>query len=152
MWWTAPAPGIDRVIVATVPFLQCMSPQLCRFSDAGRHDASHALGRPASEKRQGTKSREVEHRRCGGHYGDLAAGSGFGRLERSGCGDRFAAKHRRMRSERAIWAQREEIGRATGGESGAPMRAWALPAESRPGWRSSLRLLIGGDDLMTCRS
>src|SRR6266851_6833698 len=32
-----------------------------------RHDeAIHALRRPASEKRQGTKSREVGHRRCRG--------------------------------------------------------------------------------------
>ena len=39
-----------------------------------RHDdAIHALRRPASEKRQGTKSREVGHRRCRGRYGDLAA-------------------------------------------------------------------------------
>jgi hypothetical protein len=30
---------------------------LCRFSDAGNHEALHALIRPASEKRQGTKSR-----------------------------------------------------------------------------------------------
>jgi hypothetical protein len=34
---------------------------------AARHDGTmHALGRPASEKRQGTKSREMEHRRCRG--------------------------------------------------------------------------------------
>jgi len=32
-------------------------PELRRFSDAGTHDANHALWRPASEKRQGTKSR-----------------------------------------------------------------------------------------------
>src|SRR6266851_6346036 len=39
-----------------------------------RHDeAIHALRRPASEKRQGTKSREVGHRRCRGRYGDFAA-------------------------------------------------------------------------------
>jgi hypothetical protein len=39
-----------------------------------RHDeAIYALRRPASEKRQGTKSREVGHRRCRGRYGDLAA-------------------------------------------------------------------------------
>ena len=39
-----------------------------------RHDeAIHAVRRPASEKRQGTKSREVGHRRCRGRYGDLAA-------------------------------------------------------------------------------
>ena len=31
--------------------------RLRRFSDAGTHDTSHALRRPASEKRQGTKSR-----------------------------------------------------------------------------------------------
>ncbi|MGA7806436.1 tyrosine-type recombinase/integrase [Bradyrhizobium sp.] len=39
-----------------------------------RHDEPfHALWRPASKKRQGTKSREVEHRRCSGRYGDLMA-------------------------------------------------------------------------------
>ena len=31
----------------------------------------HALMRPASEKRQGTKSRSVVHRRCGGRYREL---------------------------------------------------------------------------------
>ena len=31
----------------------------------------HALRQPAAEKRQGTKSREVEHRRGSGRYGDL---------------------------------------------------------------------------------
>ena len=34
-----------------------MSRHLRRFSDAGTDDANHALRRPASEKRQGTKSR-----------------------------------------------------------------------------------------------
>src|SRR5450755_1157533 len=39
-----------------------------------RHDDPlHALWRPASKKRQGTKSREVGHRRCSGRYGDLMA-------------------------------------------------------------------------------
>jgi hypothetical protein len=36
-------------------------------------EAIDALRRPASEKRQGTKSREVGHRRCRGRYGDLTA-------------------------------------------------------------------------------
>jgi len=37
-----------------------------------RHDeAIHALRRPASEKRQGTKSREVGRQRSSGRYGDL---------------------------------------------------------------------------------
>jgi hypothetical protein len=35
-----------------------------------RHDDPlHALWRPASKKRQGTKSREVGHRRCSGRWG-----------------------------------------------------------------------------------
>jgi len=34
-------------------------------------DAICALMRPATEKRQGTKSREVGQRRCSGRYGDL---------------------------------------------------------------------------------
>jgi hypothetical protein len=33
----------------------------------------HALLRPASEKRQGTKSRKVGQLRCSGRYGDSAA-------------------------------------------------------------------------------
>jgi hypothetical protein len=46
---------------------------LCRFSDAGNGETVHALLRLASEKRQGTKSRSVGHRRCSGRYGDLTA-------------------------------------------------------------------------------
>jgi len=51
-----------------------------------------ALARkPASEKRQGTKSRWVMLRRCRGRYGDLTAGSRLRRLDRSDFRDRFAA-------------------------------------------------------------
>ena len=39
-----------------------------RFSDAGTHDTSHALRRPASEKRQGTKSRWGIREGCGALY------------------------------------------------------------------------------------
>ena len=46
---------------------------VCRFSDAGTHDANHALRRPASEKRQGTKLRWVGHGGCSKRYGELAA-------------------------------------------------------------------------------
>jgi len=42
---------------------------LCRFLDAGINDPFHALWRPASKKRQGTKSREVGHRRAAGAMG-----------------------------------------------------------------------------------
>ena len=44
-------------LVKVIGLLRCMSPDLRRFSDAGTHDANHAFRRPASEKRQGTKSR-----------------------------------------------------------------------------------------------
>jgi len=64
---------------------------LCRFSDAGNRGSIHTRGRPASEKRQGRKSRSVVQRLCGVRYGDLAAGLGVKRLDRSGCGGRFAA-------------------------------------------------------------
>ena len=59
---------------------------LCRFSDAGSTD-HHTLRRPASEKRQGTKSRrEVVGRRSRRGavpqkgYGDLVAGRDFRRF------------------------------------------------------------------------
>jgi len=40
-----------------------------------RHDeAIHAVRRPASEKRQGTKSREVGHRRCRGRLWRFSRG------------------------------------------------------------------------------
>jgi hypothetical protein len=55
--------------------LRCMSPDVCRFSDAGSEDTLHALMWPAFEKRQGTKSRRrVVRRRCRGRYGDLPRG------------------------------------------------------------------------------
>ena len=39
------------------------SPILCRFLDAGNDETLLALRRPASKKRQGTKSPEVRRRR-----------------------------------------------------------------------------------------
>jgi hypothetical protein len=46
------------------------------------HDESiHARRVQASEKRQGTKSREVEHRRRSGLYGDLAAAGTVGMVD-----------------------------------------------------------------------
>ena len=52
----------------------------------------HALGRPASEKRQGRKSRWVGQRRCRGIYGGLAVGCGAGRYDRSGRTGRIGSK------------------------------------------------------------
>src|SRR5882672_3276971 len=62
----------ESITPPAVRILSSMSPIVQVFGC--RHDdAIHALRRPASEKRQGTKSREVGHRRCRGRYGDLAA-------------------------------------------------------------------------------
>jgi hypothetical protein len=43
------------------------------FSDAGNDEPLHALTRPASEKRQGTKSREVWYRLGSESYGDFTS-------------------------------------------------------------------------------
>ena len=40
--------------------------------------------RPAAEKRQGTKSREVGHRWCNGRYGDLMAALDLGNSKSGG--------------------------------------------------------------------
>jgi hypothetical protein len=45
--------------------------KLCRFLDAGNDETLLALRRPASKKRQGTKSREVWRRLYRERYGDL---------------------------------------------------------------------------------
>jgi hypothetical protein len=51
--------------------LQRKSPELCRFLDAGNDETLLALRRPASKKRQGTKSREVGRRLSSERYGDF---------------------------------------------------------------------------------
>ena len=51
--------------------LPLLSPYVQVFERRGYETS--ALMRPAFEKRQGTKSRAVGHRRCRGRYGDLAA-------------------------------------------------------------------------------
>ena len=51
---------------------------VCNLTSAGvqvfgrrQSGPHHALWRPAPEKRQGTKSREIEHQSCSKRYGDL---------------------------------------------------------------------------------
>ena len=65
---------------------------VCRFSDAWDGEAVWALAWPASEKRQGTKSRWVVRGGCRGRYGDFAAGLGLLRLEGCGRRARFSSK------------------------------------------------------------
>src|ERR1700694_6247641 len=61
-----------------------------------------ALRRPASEKRQGTKSRWVTGRGCRGRYGDFAAGLGLLRLERCGRRARFSSKGPGLRGWKSV--------------------------------------------------
>ena len=56
-------------------------------------DDHHALWWPAFEKRQGTKSREVKHRRCSGLYGELATACGLIWLDVIVFADRFTLSH-----------------------------------------------------------
>ena len=48
-------------------------PVMCRFPGRLSDDDSRGHQQQASGKRQGTKSREVVHRRCWHAYGDLIA-------------------------------------------------------------------------------
>jgi hypothetical protein len=118
-----------------------------------RHcETIHALGRPASEKRQGTKSRWVGHRRCSGLYGELALGCGAGRFDRSGRAGRFGSNVGCARGgERVNGVLRDPID-AVPGQSGVSTQVGAPPVESRSEWRVSVRWWISDDGIMRCRS
>ena len=115
-----------------------------------RHDeAIHALRRPASEKRQGTKSREVWHWRCCGRYGDLIAAPGWwvdvkcgrrisplARLEAynkhlskrlSRIKERMARRPRRPGRERSLPAWGQRIGT---GKSRRSRAVWLMMCQS----------------------
>ena len=111
---------------------------LCRFSDAGNRGSIDTRGRPASEKRQGRKSRLVVQRRCGVRYGDLAAGLGLKGLGRSGCRGRLAANPGRAdRGERSVGTLPDGICDADAGQSGGRMQVWSRPAARQRGWQGS---------------
>jgi len=78
-------------------------PLVCRFSDAGYDNADHKL---RGRRRKSAKARnrgEWGHRRCRGLYEDLAAASGWARL------DRIARPHRRAWKDGCGWqAERAE--------------------------------------------
>jgi hypothetical protein len=76
-----------------------------------RHDEPfHTLWRPASKKRQGTKSREVWHWRCGGRYGDLmAAPSWRVDITPTGCGRRISPLARLEAYSRHLGKRLERI-------------------------------------------
>jgi hypothetical protein len=115
---------------------------------SARHcETIHALGRPASERRQGRKSRWVKHKRCSGLYGGLAAGWGARRFDRSGRAGRFGSKVGCARErERANGMLRDPISHAVSGQSGVSTQVGAPPVESRPEWRVSVRWWIKASD------
>jgi hypothetical protein len=121
----------------------------------GRRNAEpiHALGRPASEKRQGTKSRWVGRWRCRGLYGELRAASGSKGMMRSGRADGFGPRRGcPCRAERAVGGFVDGNGAGDAGQSAGPTQAGAMPVEIRREWLVSLRWRIGGDGIMRCRS
>jgi hypothetical protein len=108
----------------------------------GRRDDGpiHALRWPASEKRQGTKSREVSSggaagNWCRGRYGDFATGSGAHVMTRSGSEARFASlAGRKLKHDRAAGVLSDEILCllvVIAQQSGVARQASALSAKSR---------------------
>ena len=80
-----------------------------------RHnDPFHALWRPASKKRQGTKSREAGHRRGSGRYGDLmAAPNSVVDVTPTGCGRRICTVARLEGRNRQFGKRSERINERT---------------------------------------
>ena len=114
---------------------------MCGFSDAGNRGSIHTRGRPASEKRQGRKSRSVVQRRCDVRYGDLAAGLELMRLDRSGCRGRFAVNRG--------WSHRGE------GGSARCTTGFAVPVQANAGGGCELvcgrRRASGDGKYRSCR-
>ena len=115
-----------------------------------RHDeAIDALMRPATEKRQGTKSRWSVWWRCREHYGDLVAAAGLVSLDCSCWGDRCAG-------EQGDWlagvAVRGDVCGVRSGKTGDLARAQALPVERLRERLVRGRWWVNGDGVMRCRS
>ena len=95
-----------------------------------RHDEPfHALWRPASKKRQGTKSREVWHWRCCGRYGDLMAAPGW-RVDATprGCGRRISPLARLEAYNWHLGKRLKRIKERTARRQRRPGREGSLPA------------------------
>src|SRR5437667_9785237 len=107
-------------------------PSLCRFSDTGNDETLHARWRPASEKRQGTKSRWVERGGCRRRYGDFAAGFALLRLEGCGRRARFSSKDAGARGwKRVDRTLADPIEGGVAVQSRELMRVRSLPAVSQ---------------------
>jgi hypothetical protein len=89
-------------------------PTIVQVFGRRQDDPFHALWRPASKKRQGTKSREVWHWRCSGRYGDLIAAPGW-RVDvtPAGCGRRISRLSRLEAYNRHLGKRLERINERT---------------------------------------
>ena len=121
-------------------------------ANAGMDVPLHAIGRPASEKRQGTKSPWGAPSVPRALWGFGRAASGWARLDRCTRADHFTpgsmgvgvGLNRRSALQTGLAMT---AGRFIGSQS-----AGVQPAESQPDWRASVGWWIGGDGIMRCRS
>jgi len=94
-----------------------------------RHDEPfHALWRPASKKRQGTKSREVWRWRCSGRYGDLMAPSRRLDVTPTGCGREISPLARLEAYNRPFSKRLKRVKERTARRLRRPGRERSLPA------------------------
>jgi hypothetical protein len=118
-------PDIDRQGWSTPPRSFRRFPVLCRFSDAGNNEAGHTLGDRRRKSATARNRGGVGHRRCRGLYGDLAAASGWARLDRIARGHRIASRggcgrqaERPCRSRLAVQLRADLAPRSSGGSAG----------------------------------
>ena len=143
--WVSPEPFARTVLRPfTTALVQVFG---CRHAET-----IPTLGQPASEKRQGTKSREVGHWRCSGRYGDLMAAPGW-RVDvtPTGCGRRISPLPRLEAYNRPLSKRLKRVKERTARRPRRPGREGPLPAwGQRIGtwkWRRSRAVW-----LMMCRS
>jgi hypothetical protein len=98
------------------------------YRDRRKAGPIHALKWPASEKRQGTKSRWVGHWRRRGLYGELNAASGSKRMRRSGRVHGFGPRREcPFTADRADRGVVEQNGAGDAVQSDGPTQAGAMP-------------------------
>jgi hypothetical protein len=134
--------------VAWPPCCECSRRLVCRFLGCLQRGPIHALRREASEKRQGTKSRLVERRRCSGLYGDLAAAGIVGMVDWTGDG---LLAGRPGVAGRAECVRRRCLTLAVSQMRCATRRAGSPPADDRGSGGAALQGAMRAA-VMTCRS
>ena len=114
-------------------------------------DPTRVRRREASEKRQGTKSREVARLRCGGLYGDLITAGVMAVEDRAARAGMTCFLGRPETAGRAEKALEGSLACAESQGWGATTQAGTFRAEGRCVRRAALRRAIRAA-VMTCRS